>query len=70
MVLFMTQTLLIYTTNKLKKLQLNAGGTTTPFIGKTKSIQHWDYLTDEEMESLTGYQSYAQMTSQFNFNTL
>ena len=40
------------------------------FIGKTKSIQHWDYLTDEEMESLTGYQSYAQMTSQFQFNTL
>ena len=39
-------------------------------LGKTKSIQHWDYLTDEEMESLTGYQSYAQMTSQFNFNTL
>lgn len=40
------------------------------FLGKTKSIQHWDYLTDEEMESLTGYQSYADMTSQFNFNTL
>jgi len=40
------------------------------FIGKTKSIQHWDYLTDEEMEALTGYQSYEDMTSQFNFNTL
>jgi len=49
---------------------VNSVSGNAPFIGKTKSIQHWDYLTDEEMESLTGYQSYAQMTSQFNFNTL
>ena len=36
----------------------------------TKSIQHYDYLTDAEMEQLTGYDSYSAMTSQFNFNVL
>ena len=54
----------------LTTLKLKRGDNQRPFQGKTKSIQHWDYLTDEEMESLTGYQSYAQMTQQFNFNTL
>ena len=54
----------------LSTLQMIGSSGTQKFIGKTKSIQHWDYLTDEEMESLTGYQSYSAMTSQFNFNTL
>jgi len=54
----------------LTTLKLKRGDNQRPFQGKTKSIQHWDYLTDEEMESLTGYQSYADMTQQFNFNTL
>ncbi len=40
------------------------------FQGKTKSVQHYDYLSDLEMEQLTGYKSYAQMTSQFNFKVL
>ena len=40
------------------------------FYGKTKSIQHYDYLSDAEMEQLTGYDSYSAMTSQFNFNVL
>ena len=48
----------------------NGDQVSSKFIGKTKSIQHWDYLTDEEMESLTGYQSYADMSQQFNFNIL
>ena len=39
-------------------------------IGKTKSIQHFDALTDQELEELTGYDSYDQMVSQFNFTTL
>ena len=57
--------------DSFKKLSLvNSVSGNAPFIGKTKSIQHWDYLTDEEMESLTGYQSYSAMTQQFNFNTL
>ena len=40
------------------------------FKGKTKSVQVYDYLSDAEMEQLTGYDSYSAMTSQFNFNVL
>ena len=40
------------------------------FYGKTKSIQHYDSLSDLELEQLTGYDSYSAMTSQFNFNVL
>ena len=42
----------------------------TPFLGKTKSVQVYDYLSDLEIEQLTGYDSYSAMTSQFEFNTL
>ena len=55
--------------NPFSDLSLSKLGTQT-FFGKTKSIQHYDYLTDSEMEKLTGYDSYSAMTSQFNFNIL
>jgi len=52
------------------KISLESFLASNPFFGKTKSVQHYDYLTNVEMEQLTGYQSYAQMTQQFQFNTL
>ena len=54
----------------LNSAQFNSGAGSSLMNGKTKSIQHFDYLTDEEMEKLTGYDSYDQMVSQFNFTTL
>ena len=54
----------------LNTLDYGIGAGMNGLKGETKSIQHWDYLTDEEMEALTGYQSYSAMTQQFNFNTL
>ena len=54
----------------LTKIAFNIGNGGFSYSGKTKSIQHFDYLTDEEMEKLTGYDSYDQMISQFNFTTL
>ena len=54
----------------LNSAQFNSGAGSSLMNGKTKSVQHFDYLTDEEMEKLTGYDSYDQMVSQFNFTTL
>ena len=49
---------------------LHNGGGAGNFPSKIKSIQVYDYLSDAEMEALTGYDSYSDMTSQFNFNVL
>ena len=54
----------------VNKLGLSSYGNANFLKGKTKSIQHYDYLSDLEMEQLTGYDSYSAMTSQFNFNVL
>ena len=54
----------------LNELNLDNSAGSFRVRGKTKSIQHYDYLSDEEMESLTGYDSYSAMTEQFNFNVL
>ena len=54
----------------INKLGLVSYGTSNPMQGKTNSILHYDYLTDEEMVVLTGYSSYDDMTNQFGFNTL
>ena len=55
---------------KLDTLNLNNANGDKVLQGKTKSVQVYDYLSDAEMESLTGYDSYSAMTSQFNFNVL
>ena len=67
----MMTTRLNFGTFNFSSLQLNYGDDINSFLqGKTKSIQHYDYLSDLEMEQLTGYDSYSEMTSQFNFNVL
>jgi len=60
---------IVYNSGVLNQLSLNNAGNGY-LQAKTKSIQHYDYLSDLEMEELTGYDSYSAMTSQFNFNVL
>ena len=62
--------ILNYNSNILSELRLSSWNDTQELIGKTKSIQHFDALTDQELEELTGYDSYDQMVNQFNFTTL
>ena len=65
-----TSTDVTYSTNALSSLDFRFYNGNFPLQGKTKSIQHFDSLSDAEMEQLTGYDSYSAMTSQFNFNIL
>ena len=57
--------------NNLSRIDLSEySGSSNKLQAKTKSVQHFDALTDAELEELTGYDSYDQMVSQFNFTTL
>jgi len=65
-----TATDVTYSTNSLTNLGLQFYNGSYTLQAETKSIQHYDALSDLEMEQLTGYDSYSAMTEQFNFNVL